>query len=318
MTNAPPRTQGPSPAPARQRLLQDPPVPNPIPARIGITEVAEIHTQTIVGPATGFVDTYDGVINPYSGCSFGCSYCYASNFTRNEQERTNWGQWVKVKTNAAARMAQISKGALNDRVYYISTATDPYQPVERLANVTRTILNTIARNHPRARIVLQTRSPLAARDTDLFLKIAQQGGKVQVNMTVTTDDDTIRKTYEPGCPSIQARIKAITALHNAGIQSCITLTPLLPVRDMPSFIDMLKHTGITRFIVQNFHLPDNRSDRFIARTDARAIQSTQTHYNRPAREAVQQYHEEYRANLALLLAAIPNIGQGKKGFAPPF
>lgn len=273
---------------------------------------------TIVGPANGFVSTYDGVINPYSGCSFGCSYCYAANFARDKSEQQEWGQWVKVKTNAIEKIKQIAAGSLNNRVYYISTVTDPYQPVEKKVNITRGILEVIAERHPQARIVIQTRSPLVARDTDLFRRIADQGGRVQVNMTITTDDDETRRNYEPGCPSIPARMKAITAVQSAGVQSCITLTPLLPVTDVPSFIKSLKDSGVTRFIVQDFHLPDNGRHRFIARTDARAIESTARHFQCPKRDATRMYKAHYAANLAILRKEIPNIGEGRKGFAPPF
>ena len=285
---------------------------------LGKTVVTQMQPKTIIGNATGFIAAYDGALNPYSGCSLGCNYCYASNFTRDQNDKDNWGRWVRVKTNAQQLMSELRPGALNHKVYYISTVTDPYQPVERKAEVTRTILADIARNHPKAKLVIQTRCPLVTRDIDLFNQICQSGGKVQVNMTVTTDNDETRKTYEPGCPSINARLKAITAVALAGIQSCITLTPLLPVTDLEQFIQTLRDTRVKRFIVQDFHLPDTGGNNFVARTDARAIESTARHYQSQPREAAKQYRAEYAETLRLLKQAIPGIGVGKRGFAPPF
>ncbi len=106
----------------------------------------------------------------------------------------------------------------------MSSVTDPYQPLERKLELTRRILRVLAGRH-RPKLVIQTRSPIAARDTDLFRKIEQGGGRVQVNMTVTTDDEDVRKTFEPGCPSNPARLKAIREIREAGIQACITMPP---------------------------------------------------------------------------------------------
>ena len=302
----------------QQPFLQEPPPAAPLPKTVGKAKVSPMEPYTIVGPANGFVSEYDGVINPYSGCTFGCSYCYASNFTRDSKAQQDWGKWVKVKTNALARFNQIVPAAMNNKVYYISTATDPYQPVERTAGITLGLLEAVAERHPKAKLVIQTRSPLAVRDKDLFLRIINSGGRVQVNMTVTTDNDDTRKTYEPGCPSIMARMKAIASLQEAGIQCCITLTPLLPITDMPAFVDSLKNTGVTRFIVQGFHMPHQGREGFIARTDARAITSTAEHFDCPNDQAIYRYRREYSNNQNALKLAFPNIGVGKKGFAPPF
>ena len=76
------------------------------------------------------------------------------------------------------------------------------------------------------------------RDIDLFMKIVANGGSVQVNMTVTSDsanDEDVRRTFEPGCPSNRARLGAIAEVQAAGIQSCITMTPLLLVDDVDLF-----------------------------------------------------------------------------------
>ena len=43
---------------------------------------------------------YDFTLNPYSGCGFGCTYCYAAFFARDAEKRDNWGYWVNVKENA--------------------------------------------------------------------------------------------------------------------------------------------------------------------------------------------------------------------------
>ena len=82
----------------------------------------------------------------------------------------------------------------------MSSVTDPYQPIERQLELTRRLLAIMAERH-RPRLVVQTHSPLVARDCDLFRRIEDKGGRVQVNMTVTTDDENIHHVFEPFYPS---------------------------------------------------------------------------------------------------------------------
>ena len=51
------------------------------------------------------------------------------------------------------------------------------------------------------KLVVQTRSPDVVRDADPSREIVDGGGQVQVNLTVTTDDEDVRRAFEPACPS---------------------------------------------------------------------------------------------------------------------
>jgi DNA repair photolyase len=44
--------------------------------------------------------SYDFTINPYTGCAFGCSYCYVPKFPNARHIPSEWGKWVEVKVNA--------------------------------------------------------------------------------------------------------------------------------------------------------------------------------------------------------------------------
>lgn len=293
------------------------------PVKLGNTRISSITSAMLLSPGNGFMSEYHGSLNPYTGCTFGCGYCYASNFTRDPKDQDTWGQWVQVKDNLNQLLDGVAPGAFNDEVIYMSTVTDPYQPIERKLENTRNVVRRLAEEHPRVRLVVQTRSPLAVRDADLFRQIVASGGKVQVNFTVTTDDEAIRKAYEPGCPSIPARLKAAAAMQNAeGVQTCITATPMLPLKDAKDFIRQLKETGVTRFIIQPFKLPVNAKgasqERFTARTDRKAIELTAQHYQLPADQAAKAYEQEYARNRALFKQPFPGIGEGKDGFQPPW
>ena len=282
--------------------------------KLGKTSVEYRQVREILNPGNGFLRDYDHSLNPYGGCSFGCTYCYAAFFQRSQAQQDNWGNWVSVKENAPGMFQAMPAGQLDGKRIYMSSVTDPYQPVERRAMVTRRILEVMADRHA-PRLVVQTRSPLVTRDLDLFQAILDRGGRVQVNMTVTTDDEEVRKTFEPGCPSNPARLRAIASVQAAGIQSCITMTPLLLVRDLEGFAGSLLETGVERFILQGFHfekgefIRQTREEAF--RIMARKLGCTTVNF-RP------RYEEHYRQARSVLKERLPQMGEGQRGFAPPF
>ena len=268
--------------------------------KLGHSVIRYKNASSILTKPSGFMDTYDYSLNPYSGCSFGCTYCYAAFFSRNKEKMDNWGYWVEVKENALVMLRKKRKNPLNDDIVYMSSVTDPYQPIEKKIEITRQILKEFSEYH-NIRLVVQTRSPLVTRDIDLFKKI----GRVQINMTITTDSEEVRKVFEPFCPSNKVRLKAIRQIHEEGIQSCITLTPLLPVKKPRAFALSLKETGIENFIIQPFH---KTKGKFIAGTRESAL------------KILEEYNwndQTYSEVFDEIKAQIPNIGVGKEGFAPP-
>ena len=189
-----------------------------------------------------------------------------------------------------------------------------HRPLEQRILLTQQILEKLAGRH-RPKLVVQTRGPLVTRDIPLFQEIEQRGGRVQVNMTVTTDDEDVRKTFEPGCPSNPARLKAIRQIQKAGIQSCITMTPLLLVRDANAFCDSLLETGVQRFIAQTFHFEKGE---FVAQTRKQAFEIMAEKLGCPVSQFQPRYVKHYREAFQTLKARLPQLGEGRQGFAPPF
>ncbi|MCY4618545.1 MAG: radical SAM protein, partial [Chloroflexi bacterium] len=85
--------------------------------------------QQILTRGAGYLSDYDYSLNPYVGCAFGCSYCYAAFFAPFDKQES-WGDWVRVKQNAAAKLTRMRR-SLEGKTIYMSSATDPYQPIER-------------------------------------------------------------------------------------------------------------------------------------------------------------------------------------------
>ena len=286
--------------------------------RVGQADVAYVKTGQLLTKATGFMEAYDFTLNPYSGCSFGCTYCYAAFFSRDAEKRDNWGYWVNVKANAIALLDK-RRRSLDGKLISMSSVTAPYQPIERQLGLTRGLLELMAERH-KPKLVVQTRSPLVERDCDLFRRIADKGGRVQVNMTVTTDDEDIRRTFEPFCPANHRRLAAIRAVQAAGIDTCITMTPLLLVNDNDAFAADLIGTGVRRFIAQSFHF--NRG-KFVAQTRGQAFDLMAEKLGCERGNFVGEYLKRYREFFKVLSNKLrdnnlPPLGEGKAGFAPPF
>lgn len=280
--------------------LFDPPAETwVIPERVGHASVKGIETTAILTKASGFMGDYDFTLNPYSGCSFGCTYCYAAFFARDSEKMRNWGYWVEVKENALENLKKLRKKPLHGASIYMSSVTDPYQTIERRIELTRSILLELAQYH-NVRLVVQTRSPLVIRDIDIFQKFKS----IQVNLTVTTDSEEVRKIFEPLCPSISQRLRAASELVKAGIPTAITMTPLLSLEKPGEFVERLKKTGVQKFVVQPFH---PQRGKYVAGTRSTALDAI---------KKMGWTEEGYQRDLDILLEGLPYLKEGKEGFAP--
>src|ERR1700692_2373259 len=100
----------------------------------------KINARSIFSQATGFIKRggFDWTCNPYIGCSFGCSYCYAMFLPQNRRPREEWGKWLVPKVTAMERARQDAPRVAGQAVY-LSSVTDPYVPAERSLMLTRGI-----------------------------------------------------------------------------------------------------------------------------------------------------------------------------------
>ena len=300
------------------------------PSRVGGAGVTRAHARSVLTKPAGFMSEYDFTLNPYSGCSFGCSYCYAAFFGASKEDRDAWGQWVRVKENAVAILAKRKPGSLDGKRIYMSSVTDPYQPVERELRLTRGLLGVLAGQRgpeypallgdpPKPKLVVQTRSPDVVRDCDLLRRIEANGGRSQVNMTVTTDDDEVRRVFEPSCPSNAVRLRAVARAQAEGVAACVTMTPLLWVSDADAFADRLLETGVRKFIVQPFHF---QRGKFVASTREKALDLMARKLDCDRAVFRERYLAHYDGVYAVLEARLTaegaELGVGKDGFRPPF
>jgi DNA repair photolyase len=173
--------------------------------------------------------------NLYKGCTHGCTYCYAPSLTHDERR---WGTYVDVKINAPEVLERELRGLRKDQVF-LSSASDPYQPVEAKYRITRRCLEALRRNGSPVSIL--TRSPLVLRDLELLKKFDW----VKVGMSITT---VPVRQFEPGVPPLQRRIDTLKNLGKAGIRTWVSLAPVIPglmLVDLDRLFEDLSRAGVS-------------------------------------------------------------------------
>jgi len=169
-------------------------------------------------------------INPYRGCEFGCSYCYAryTHAYLDHADPESFESRVYVKFQAGPTLAETLKpGMLRGRPVAMGTATDPYQPAEKRFGVTRRLLEVLVRC-PDLELSITTKSPLVTRDIDLLQRIARVGKSVRINMSLISMNPHLTRSLDRHAPSPGRRIEAMRVLHAAGIRTAIFVMPILP------------------------------------------------------------------------------------------
>ena len=130
-----------------------------------------------------------------------------------------WGQFTTFKQNAPELLRRELRAG---QIIYCSPLVDPYQPAEAEMLMMPRLLEVLSQGPP-VRFVVQTRGALVVRDIDLLKAVG-----ARVSFSLTTDDESVRRLYEPHCDSLEARLGAIARLQEAGLAVHATLAPLLP------------------------------------------------------------------------------------------
>ncbi|MFT5823057.1 MAG: DNA repair photolyase [Crocinitomix sp.] len=220
--------------------------------------IKEIQAKSIIG--TTKVPNADYVINPYTGCQFGCMYCFASFMGRFVGENNkDWGDYVYVKANAAELIKKdilrLMKKDPHPRIV-ISTVTDPYQGVEKKYKLTSKILETFASHNYQGRVGILTKSPMVLKDLVSLMRIPN----AEVGITITTSDDKLSRFLEVRAPSATTRLKTLKTLNDAGIKTYVFVGPFLPhMKYKPELIDKLfseiKAAGTSTVKLEYLNLP---------------------------------------------------------------
>jgi len=181
-------------------------------------------------------------INPYVGCEFGCTYCYARDTHKWTVERAlhRTGQKqsalppeeafekeILVKSEVAEVLARsLSPARLAGQSLVIGTATDPYQPAERRFRLTRRILEVLC-GYRELSIEIITKSPLVTRDLELLQTLSRHN-EVNVNISLATADPRLARRLELRSPVPGARLRGLRRLTEGGVYAGLIVAPIIP------------------------------------------------------------------------------------------
>jgi DNA repair photolyase len=210
------------------------------------TEYIPDSSRTIVAqndsPDVGF--RYS--INPYRGCSHGCSYCYA----RHTHEYLGLNAGLDFETKVLVKEAApelfrefLSRDAWTPEPIALSGVTDCYQPAERHYRLTRRCLEVALEFWQPMNIV--TKNALVVRDIDV---LREMGGSrlIHVYFSITTLDAELARTMEPRTSTPAARLRAVRALTNAGVPVGVLIAPVIPglnESEIPAIVAASKTAG---------------------------------------------------------------------------
>jgi DNA repair photolyase len=171
---------------------------------------------------------FDRSINPYRGCEHGCPYCFA----RPSHAFVGLSPGIDFETRLfykvdAARLLdeELGRKGYQPQPIMLGANTDPYQPIERKLEVTRSLLQVLLKRRHPANIL--TKGSLILRDADLIAEMASLN-LVRVYVTLTTRDMELKRSLEPRAASHQARLHVIRELAARGVPMGTLIAPVIP------------------------------------------------------------------------------------------
>jgi len=227
-------------------------------ASIGFVPMRVIEMEARSALVSSGLGGVDYVVNPYTGCRFGCAYCYATFMSRYVSEPIEeWGEYVYVKRNIVElfeRELARMKPERRTRSIFISSVTDPYQGAEAKYRLTRGVMAALAREQYPGPVAVLTKSPMLLRDIDLFRELPD----FEAGLTVTSGEDEISRWLEAHAPPPLKRIEALRALNEAGIRTYAFVGPLVPhFVERPELLEdlfaRLADAGVRRVYVEHLN-----------------------------------------------------------------
>jgi DNA repair photolyase len=212
-------------------------------------KLESIPARTILNPTGGFLaEGFTHTINLYRGCALGNSlcglYCYAQWNPHHTLGRP-WGGFLDIKTEFLEtyrtqydRLKRPLRGDPKPLRIFLSSVTEPYPPQERTARRMRRLLEAML-DRPPDRLVIQSHTPLVLDDLPVLLQLREHC-RLQINITVETDQDQLPSPFSRHAYTPASRIEALRLLKAAGLFTVAAVSPLLPLNDPRRFAEQLE------------------------------------------------------------------------------
>ncbi len=202
--------------------------------------------RNVLTRTSGYLKTVTShSLQPYRGCAFGRTLCGVGCYVQHNRQLlrgTPWGGFLEVRENAAEsylarvererRWARRARSAHGSFGIFLSSSTEPFLPQEFRFGVTRRVLEAML-DEPPDLLVVQTHSHRVVEYLELYLGLARRC-RLRIHVSIETDLERL-----PGLPGhaspVEKRFQAVRALTAAGLETVVTVSPLLPIRDPEAF-----------------------------------------------------------------------------------
>jgi DNA repair photolyase len=186
----------------------------------------EVTCRSALNPVKGM--PFNWTLNPYRGCTHACHYCFArryqTQFELGPDDEFSSLIFVKINFPEVLRR-ELDRPSLTREPVALGTATDPYQPIEGHYKLTRRTLEALIASRTPVGIV--TKGPMIVRDRDLLAELSRVT-RCTVCLSVPTVDEDAWRALEPGTAHPLQRLRAVTALRDAGIKAGVLMMPVVP------------------------------------------------------------------------------------------
>ena len=190
--------------------------------------VREIEVKDVITKSNLPVCDYS--LNPYVGCEHGCKYCYACFMKRFTGHEEPWGAFIDVKFWKPISHPEKYAG----KEIFVGSVTDPYQPCEEKYGRTRAVLEQLKGSG--AKLSIATKSDLVLRDLDLIKTFPD----ARVSWSVNTLDEKFHSDMD-NAVSIERRLAAMKAFHDAGVRTTCFISPIFPeITDAKAIVERAK------------------------------------------------------------------------------
>jgi DNA repair photolyase len=235
----------------------------------GGVEYRELAARSLLNRCHAPRMPFKWTVNPYRGCAMGCRYCYAA-YTHEFMgiEGADFHSLIYVKKGGEEETARrLAAVARTGEPIAIGTATDPYQPAEAEANVTRRFLE-MAAGYRNLRLGITTKGALILRDVGLLQRIHRRS-RLTVHVSLVSPHADLVRRLDPWAPPPEVRLGMMRRLARAGIDTRLGLAPVLPgITDDEASLDLLlgrvAATGVRRMFANVLFLRSPTREKFLA------------------------------------------------------
>ncbi|MBI5167690.1 MAG: hypothetical protein HY998_08160 [candidate division NC10 bacterium] len=164
-------------------------------------------------------------LNLYRGCLHGCLYCYAPKATFTDRARFHDPSYIKPRPGILEDLEEQARQMAGDkREILLSFTSDPYQPLEQEARITRRALEILMAHNLMVTVLTKGGCWGLERDQDLLTM--NPANTWSVTLTLLHDQGLSDK-WEPYAALPQDRIDSLQLAKLLGLRTWVSFEPVI-------------------------------------------------------------------------------------------